>query len=54
MHNKMAYRKETHSVHSLRAVRSLLMVCELISIIAAAVGEASLISDNAATAFATT
>lgn len=44
----------TYSVHSFRAVKSLLMVCELISIIAAAVGETSLISDRAATALATT
>ena len=47
-------RTATYSVHSFSAVSSLFMVCELISIMAAAVGEASLISDNAATAFATT
>ena len=44
----------TYSVHSFSAVSSLFIVCELISIIAAAVGEASPISDKAATAFATT
>ena len=44
----------TYSVHSLSAVSSLLMVWELISIMAAAVGETSPISDKAATALATT
>ena len=44
----------TNSVHSLSAVSSLLMVWELISIMAAAVGETSPISDKAATALATT
>jgi hypothetical protein len=43
-----------HSVHSLRAVSSLLMVCAFISINGLPLGLASLISDKAATAFATT
>lgn len=45
---------KSYSVHSFKAVSSLLIVCEFISIEAAAVGDASLISDNAATALATT
>lgn len=44
----------TYSVHSFNAVSNLLMVWEFMSIIAAAVGEESLISDKAATALATT
>ena len=43
-----------HSVHSFKAVSSLLMVAAFISISGRPVGEASLISDKAATALATT
>ena len=43
-----------HSVHSFKAVNNLLMVAAFISINGLPLGEASLISDKAATALATT
>ena len=43
-----------YSVHSLRAVSSLLMICAFISRTWAAVCDVSMISDMAATALATT
>jgi len=44
----------THSVHSFNAVSSLLMICEFTSTSCDADVDVSIISDIAATAFATT